>query len=88
MENIKIKNIGSYMVIKRIENSFNFGNDVYYGLVKYASPKSKVEMIYKSTVTYLKKDVEGEIIISDCKYDIVLYYNILLNFTFKDDDIS
>ena len=80
-----IRNIGSYMVIKRTEIEPSFGDDVYYGIVKYPSSKSKVECIYKSGVTYLKKDIDAQIVLDGEKYDIVSYYNIILNFIYDDN---
>lgn len=84
METI-IKNVGSYVVIERIDNSKNFGDDVYYGIVKYHSQKSNIERIYKNGVTYLKKNIEGKINIDNKEYDLVLYYNIILNFIYPDE---
>jgi hypothetical protein len=57
-----------------------YGKDVYCGIVRYRSKQSKDESIEPCTVTYLSKDVEGEILINGQQHDIVLYYNMLLNF--------
>ncbi|HUU87790.1 MAG TPA: hypothetical protein VMX17_08565 [Candidatus Glassbacteria bacterium] len=78
-----IKNIGNYMVVERIEANSSFGKDIYYGNVKYRSPQSNVEPIYKNRVTYLKKHVESKIILNEKEYDLVLYYNLILNFIYK-----
>jgi hypothetical protein len=81
--NTIINNVGNYTVVERIKDNSSFGNDIYLGNVKYRSLKSVVEPIYKNRVTYLKKDVEGKIILDGKEYDLILHYNLILNFIFK-----
>jgi len=81
--NTIIRNVGNYTVIERILDISSFGKDIYSGNVKYRSPKSVVEPIYKNRVTYLKKDVEGRIILDGKEYDLVLHYNLILNIICK-----
>jgi len=75
----RIKGIGSYVVIKRLENDLSLGDDVLYGVVKYDSPKCKIDLSH-NRVAYLKNDVSGKIIIDGQDYDVLLYYHIIVNF--------
>ena len=75
----RIKGVDSYVVIKRLENGLSLGDDVLYGVVKYDSPKCKIDLSCNG-VAYFKNDVSGKIIIDGQDYDVVLYYYIILNF--------
>jgi len=81
----EFRNVGSYMVIERIDRKPSFGEGVCYGVVKYHSSKSNVERIYENGVTYLESDVVNKMIIDSKEYDLVLYYNIILNLVYIED---
>jgi len=79
------RNVGRYLLIERIESN-EYGDDVCLGTVKYHCRQSLVEKILKSDITYLKKNVEGVMIFNNVKYDVVLYYNVLLNHVYDYSD--
>ena len=77
------KSVGSYVLIERLEfeslNKDFYGEDVLTGKAKYISSKSEIYP-EQNKVLYFEKDIVGEVKLDGIFYDVVFYYNVIINF--------
>lgn len=73
------KNVGSYVLIERIDTSHNYGEHILCGNAKYISQKSNIDFA-QPRVLYFEKDIVGQVKLDEHVYDAVYYYNVIINF--------